>query len=216
MIDGLIGRKVGMTQVFEEDGSVVPVTVLQAGPCIVVNLRSAEKDGYESAQVGLVEARPRRRINKPEAGVFAKAKIPPTRLVREFPLAGPAKVGETVLASIFSPKDRVDVMGITKGHGFTGVMARHGFSGGAASHGSMFHRAPGSIGASAFPSRTFPGMRGAGRSGGARRTVRNLLVVRIDAERNLIAVRGAVPGPVGGYVTIRRTKVAGKSPAAAK
>jgi large subunit ribosomal protein L3 len=210
MIDGLIGRKVGMTQIFEADGTVVPVTILAAGPCVVVQLRAKERDGYEAVQVGFVEPANRKRINKPVRGHFEKAKVPPTRLLREFHARGDVKLGDTVLASIFSPEDRVDVAGITKGHGFTGVMKRHHFSGGAASHGSMFHRAPGSIGASAFPSRTFAGMRGAGRHGGANRTVRNLKVVRVDADRNLVAVRGAVPGPIGGYIMIRHTKVASR------
>ena len=211
MINGLIGRKIGMTQVFEPDGTVTPVTVLAAGPCVIVQLRGKEREGYEAAQVGFVEPRARKTANKPLAGHYGKAKVPPTRILREFRLAGEAKIGETVLASIFSPEDRVDVRGITKGHGFTGVMARHHFSGGAASHGSMFHRAPGSVGASAFPSRTFPGMRGAGRHGGSNRTVRNLRVVRVDADKSLIAVRGAVPGPIGGYVTIHKTKVRSRS-----
>jgi large subunit ribosomal protein L3 len=216
MIDGLIGRKVGMTQVFEPDGTVIPVTVITAGPCVIVQLRSKEHDRYESAQVGLVEKGAGRNVNKPIRGHFEKAKVPPTRVLREFKLEkAEAKVGDTVVASIFAPNDQVDVVGLSKGHGFTGVMARHNFSGGAASHGSMFHRAPGSIGASAWPSRTFPGMRGAGRHGGARITVRNLKIVRVDAERNLIAVRGAVPGPAGTYLTIRRTKVAKRTPAPA-
>ena len=211
MIDGLIGRKIGMTQIFEADGTVVPVTVLTAGPCVIVQLRAVKRDGYEAAQVGFVDPVGRRKINKPARGHFEKAKVPPTRVTREFGLKGEAKIGDTVLASIFSPDDRVDVGGVTKGHGFTGVMARHGFSGGAESHGSMFHRAPGSIGASAFPSRTFPGMRGPGRHGGSNRTVRNLKVVRVDADQNMIIVRGAVPGPIGGYVMIRHTKVASRA-----
>jgi large subunit ribosomal protein L3 len=211
MIDGLIGRKVGMTQVFEPDGSVVPVTVLAAGPCVVVQLRTKARDGLEAAQVGLVEPAGRRGINKPLRGHFEKAKVPPTRILREFRMSGEVKVGDTVLASIFSPNDAVDVCGLTKGHGFTGVMARHGFAGGAASHGSMFHRAPGSIGASAWPSRVFPGMRGAGRSGNERITVRNLKIVRVDAERNLIAIKGAIPGPPGAYVTIRKSKIRPRS-----
>lgn len=197
-----------MTQVFEKDGSVVPVTVLSAGPCVIVQLRTVDKDGYESAQVGFVEPGGGRRVNKPVRGHFEKAKVPPARMLREFKAVGEAKVGETVLASIFSTDDVVDVAGISKGHGFTGVIARHGFSGGAATHGSMFHRAPGSIGASAFPSRTFPGMRGPGRSGGRRTTVRNMRVVRVDADRNLIVVEGAIPGPIGGYVTICKAKLA--------
>lgn len=216
MIDGLIGRKVGMTQLFEPDGSVVPVTVLAAGPCVIVQIRSKEKDGYEAAQVGFVEPGAGKRVNKPVRGHFDKAKVPPARMLREFRVSGDAKVGETVLASMFSPNDVVDVVGVSKGHGFTGVMARHNFSGGGASHGSMFHRAPGSVGASAFPSRTFAGMRGAGRSGGARTTVRNLTVVRVDAEKNLIAVRGAIPGPSGAYVTIHRAKIAPRRAKAAR
>ena len=209
MLDGLIGRKVGMTQVFAEDGEVVPVTVLAAGPCVIVQLRSKTKDGYEAAQVGFVEKGGGRLLNKPVRGHFEKAKVPPARMLKEFNVVeGEAKVGDQVLASIFSPAEYVDVVGISKGHGFTGVMARHNFSGGAGSHGSMFHRAPGSVGASAFPSRTFPGMRGPGRSGGARATVRNLEVVRVDADRGLIAVRGAVPGATGSYVTIRKAKLA--------
>jgi len=215
MIDGLIGRKVGMTQVFEPDGTVIPVTVIAAGPCVIVQLRSKERDHYESAQVGFVEKGGGRTVNKPIRGHFDKAKVPPTRVLREFLIDGEAKVGDTVAASMFALNDAVDIVGHSKGHGFTGVMARHGFSGGAASHGSMFHRAPGSIGASAWPSRTFKGMRGAGRHGGTRVTVRNLKIVRVDADRNLIAVRGAVPGPPGTYLTIRRTKVAYRAPAVA-
>ena len=211
MLDGLIGRKVGMTQVFEADGTVVPVTVLSAGPCVIVQIRTKDKDGYEAAQVGFVEPGSGRRITKPVRGHFDKAKVPPARMLREFEVLGEAKIGDTVLASIFAPKDIVDIVGTSKGHGFTGVISRHHFSGGAASHGSMFHRAPGSVGASAFPSRTFAGMRGPGRSGGARTTIRNLRVVRVDAEKNLIAVRGAIPGPPGSYVTIRKAKLAAVS-----
>jgi large subunit ribosomal protein L3 len=209
MIDGLIGRKVGMSQIFAEDGSVVPVTVVHAGPCVIVQLRGAGGEGGKAkAQVGFVDSRPARGVNKPRGGHFEKAKVPPTRVLQEFALEGEAKVGDTVVASMFSPNDIVDVIGLSKGHGFTGVMARHNFSGGAASHGSMFHRAPGSIGASAWPSRVFPGMRGAGRMGNARVTVKNLKVVRVDADRNLIAIRGAIPGPSGSYVTIRRARLA--------
>jgi large subunit ribosomal protein L3 len=212
MIDGLIGRKVGMTQVFEPDGSVVPVTVLTVGPCVIVQLRSKERDGYESAQVGFVEPGGGRRVNKPIRGHYEKSKVPPQRMLREFKVTGEAKVGETVLASIFSPNEYVDIVGSSKGHGFTGVMVRHNFSGGAASHGSMFHRAPGSIGASAFPSRTFAGMRGPGRMGGTRTTVRNLRIVRVDAEKNMVAIEGAVPGPAGSYITIRKAYLPPRAP----
>lgn len=211
MLDGLIGRKVGMTQMFEVDGSVVPVTVLSAGPCVIVQLRAKDPDGYEAAQVGYVEPGAGRRANKPIRGHYEKAKVPPARLLREFRVTSDAKVGETVLASIFSPNEYVDVRGVSKGHGFTGVIARHGFSGGGASHGSMFHRAPGSVGASAFPSRTFPGMRGPGRSGGRRTTVRNLRVVRVDADKNMIAVEGAVPGAAGSFVLIRKAQLPPRS-----
>ncbi len=208
MVEGMIGRKVGMTQVFLEDGTLVGVTVLEAGPCVVVQRRTAAKDGYEAVQLGLVDPKAGKGANKPMRGHHEKAGVPPTRLLREFKLDAGAdlKPGDRVLVDMFQGVPKVDVIGTSKGKGFQGVMRRHNFRGGASSHGSMFHRAPGSIGASAFPSRVFPGMRAAGHMGDVRVTVKNLKVVRIDAEKNLLLVRGAVPGPAGAKVLIRKAK----------
>jgi large subunit ribosomal protein L3 len=207
MVNGIIGKKVGMTQVFAQDGTVTPGTVIKAGPCIVVQAKAAATDGYESVQLGLVEDRPAR-VNKAIAGHFKKAGVPPTRVRREVTLAKGTealKAGDQVLVNaVFTNGDRVDVIGVSRGKGFQGVMKRHNFRGGAATHGSMFHRAPGSIGASSFPSRVVKGMRGAGRMGGDRVTVRNLKVVQIDADNNLLVLHGAVPGAPGGYVVIRK------------
>jgi len=214
MIEGMIGRKVGMTQIFLEDGTVAPVTVIEAGPCVVVQRRVAGKDGYEAVQLGLVDARSAKRANKAQRGHHEKAGVPPTRLRREFRLetGSELKAGDSVLVDIFDGVVKVDVIGISKGKGFQGVMRRHNFGGGANSHGSMFHRAPGSIGSSAFPSRVFKGMRGAGHMGSARITTKNLKVIRIDKDKNLLMVRGAVPGAVGGAVTLHKSK--GVKPAA--
>ncbi len=207
-MEGMLGRKVGMTQIYAEDGSVVPVTVLKAGPCLVVQRKTRATDGYESVQLGLVEDRPPKHVTKPRLGHFAKAGIAALTRLMEFRLSDGEEVqaGDEVKASIFEEKQYVDVVATSKGKGFQGVIKRHGFSGGRATHGSMFHRAPGSIGASAFPSRVYPGMRGPGRMGGERVTVKNLLVVKIDAEQNLIYLRGAVPGPRHAYVAIKRAK----------
>jgi large subunit ribosomal protein L3 len=210
MVTGIIGRKVGMTQVFGEDGTVQPVTVIKAGPCVVLQAKSVAFDGYEAVQLGLVEERPAR-VNKPTAGHYKKAGVPPTRVRREVKLApgGDAlKPGDRVLVSVFADGERVDVIGVSRGHGFQGVVKRHHFRGGAATHGSMFHRAPGSIGASSYPSRVVKGMRAAGRMGGERTTTRNLRVVRVDAGNNLLLVRGAVPGAAGGYLIIRKAVAA--------
>ncbi len=205
-VTGIIGRKVGMTQVFETDGSAVPATVIKAGPCVVVQTKTAQTDGYEAVQIGLVDDTTPK-VNKPTAGHFKKANVPPTRVRREVNVAagGDAlKAGDQVLANIFAAGDRVDVIGTSRGKGFQGVMKRHHFAGGAATHGSMFHRAPGSIGASSFPSRVIKGMRAAGRMGGDRVTTRNLKVVSVDAEQHLLVLRGAVPGAPEGIVIIRR------------
>ena len=206
MVDGLIGVKVGMTQVFDEDGVVTPVTVLKAGPCVVVQKKSKDKDGYDSVQLGLVEFVRPNRVKKPRAGHFKKAGVPPCRVLREFAVSGEAlNVGDQVLVNqVFSALDKVDVRGTSKGRGFAGLVKRHHFRGGAATHGSMFHRAPGSIGASAFPSRVLRGMRAAGHMGDERVTVSNLLVVRVQEQENLLLVKGAVPGRNGGYVIIRK------------
>ncbi len=206
MVTGIIGRKVGMTQVFETDGSVVPATVIQAGPCVVVQAKTAATDGYEAVQLGLVDPT-RPKANKPTAGHFKKAAVPPTRVRRELKVAPggePLKAGDQVLASIFAKGDRVDVIATSRGRGFQGVINRHHFGGGAATHGSMFHRAPGSIGASSFPSRVVKGMRAAGRMGGDRVTTRNLKVVGVDVDQHLLVLRGAVPGAPGGVVVVRR------------
>jgi large subunit ribosomal protein L3 len=215
MVTGIIGRKVGMTQLFQQDGTVTPGTVIQAGPCVVVQAKTAQGDGYEAVQLGLVEERPAR-VSKPLAGQFKKAGVPPTRVRREVKLAKGAespKAGEQVLVSaVFSNGDRVDVIGVSRGKGFQGVVRRHHFRGGAATHGSMFHRAPGSIGASSYPSRVVKGMRAAGRMGGDRVTTRNLKVVAVDAENNLLVVHGAVPGAPGGYVVVRKAIAAKPEP----
>lgn len=212
MVNGILGKKLGMSQIFREDGEAVPVTVLQAGPCVVVQRKSATKDGYEAAQLALVEGRPKRHATKPLKGHFAKANVAPQRFIREIRLnagADDTKQGDSVKVDLFQLKDRVNVIGISKGRGFAGMVKRHHFGGGSASHGSMFHRAPGSIGSSAFPSRVFRGMRAAGHMGTDRVTVKNLEVVRIDPEENLLMVKGAVPGPNGGYLVIEKVTAAG-------
>jgi large subunit ribosomal protein L3 len=207
-MDGILGRKLGMTQIYIEDGTAIPVTVIQAGPCLVVQRKTVETDGYEAVQLGLVEERPARKVGQPQQGHFKKAGVAPTRRIEEFPVGNgeEPKAGDEVKASIFEEKEWVDVVGTSKGKGYQGVVKRHGFAGGRATHGSMFHRAPGSIGSSAYPSRVFPGMRAGGRMGGDRVTVKNLQIVKVDPERNLIYVRGAVPGPKSGYLSIRRAK----------
>jgi len=211
MLTGIIGRKVGMTQVFDADGTVHPATVIKAGPCVVVQAKTAQTDGYEAVQLGLVEDTPAR-ANKATAGHFKKANVPPTRVRREVKLApgGDAlKAGDPVVASaIFADGDRVDVIGTSRGKGFQGVVRRHHFAGGAATHGSMFHRAPGSIGASSFPSRVIKGMRAAGRMGGDRVTVRNLKVLRVDPDNHLIIVQGGLPGAPEGYLIVRKAVAA--------
>ncbi len=197
-----------MTQVFDEEGRVVPVTVLQAGPCVVVQRKTAEKDGYDAVQVGLVEFLKESRVNKPDAGRFKKAGVEPARYVKEFRIPGDAeyKAGDRILATEFKPQQRIDVIGTSKGKGFQGVIKRHGFSGGPDGHGSMSHRAPGSIGQSSYPSRVLKGMRMGGRMGGKRITAIGLEVFEVVEEDNLILVRGAVPGHNGSYVTVRRSE----------
>ncbi len=205
-VKGIIGKKIGMTQVYAEDGRAIPATVLQAGPCVVVQRKSKDKDGYSAVQMGLVEARKTKRVTKAMKGHYDKAGLPPCRVLREFQVEDGAevKVGDKVSVDLFAPGESVHVTGISKGKGFQGVVKRHHFRGGAATHGSMFHRAPGSIGASAFPSRVLKGMRAGGHMGSDRVTVRNLEVVRVDAGNNVLVVRGAVPGASGGYVVIRK------------
>lgn len=199
-----------MSQVYEEDGTAVPVTVLKAGPCIVTGLRTADRDGYEAVRLGLVEAVRPGRVTKPARGYLDKHGLPLVRTQREFRHRGDGELslGDRVLVDMFNAAELVDVTGISKGRGFAGFMKRHGFGGGRATHGSMFHRAPGSIGQSSFPSRVFKGQRMAGRMGGKRATVKNLKVVRIDPENNILVVRGAVPGARGTLLLIRRSKKA--------
>jgi len=206
-VQGIIGRKVGMTQVYAEDGRAFPVTVIQAGPCVVVQRKAKDKDGYSAVQLGLVEARKVKRVTKAMKGHFDKAGLPPCRVLREFRVADDAelKVGDKVSVEGFSAGDAITVTGVSRGLGFQGVVKRHHFRGGAATHGSMFHRAPGSIGASAFPSRVLKGMRAGGHMGSDRVTVKNLQVVRVDAPNNLLIVRGSVPGAGGSIVVIRKS-----------
>jgi large subunit ribosomal protein L3 len=205
-IEGIIGKKVGMTQVFAEDGALVPVTVIQAGPCLVVQKKTSEKDGYDAVQIGLVEKVSNRRVTSAMRGHFEKAGVQPVKTLAEVPYSGDANVGDRVQVAIFKPGDSIDVVGQSKGKGFQGVVRRHGFGGGRASHGSMFHRAPGSIGASAFPSRVMKGMRMGGRMGGDQVTVKNLRVAKVDAENNLLYIRGAVPGGRNGLVFVQFSK----------
>jgi len=210
MVTGIIGKKVGMTQVLDADGTVHPATVIKAGPCVVVQAKTAQTDGYEAVQLGLVEETATK-TNKPTSGHYKKANVPPTRVRREMKIAtggDPLKAGDQVLVSIFANGERVDVIGTSRGKGFQGVVRRHHFGGGAATHGSMFHRAPGSIGASSFPSRVVKGMRAAGRMGGERVTVRNLKVLRVDPDNHLLIVEGGIPGAPSGYLIVRKAVAA--------
>jgi large subunit ribosomal protein L3 len=209
MAPGILGKKIGMTQVFRADGQVVPVTLLKAGPCVVVQRKTPTTDGYDAVQLGLVEFAKAQRTNKPAGGHLKKASADGVKFLREFrlnPGDGDFKQGDRILVDQFKPTDKVDVIGVSKGKGFGSIIKRHNFKGGPGSHGSMFHRAPGSIGASSFPSRVFPGTRMAGQLGMQQVTIRNLEVVEIDAEDNVLMVKGAVPGPNGAYVLVRRAK----------
>jgi large subunit ribosomal protein L3 len=207
MINGLLGKKVGMTQLLQADGTVVPVTVIQAGPCVVVQKKTKQKDGYDAVQLGFVEFIKPKRVNQAMTGHFKKSNVAPARFVREIAVAGEeaANPGDKVMVDIFNANELVHIIGTSKGRGFAGFVKRHHFRGGRATHGSMFHRAPGSIGSSAYPSRVLKGMRMAGHLGNARVTVQNLRVARIDQENNLLFVRGAVPGPAGGYVVVEKS-----------
>jgi large subunit ribosomal protein L3 len=205
--EGLIGRKVGMTQIFGEDGNHLPVTVIQAGPCTVLAVRTRETHGYDAIQLGF---EPKKKVAKPVAGQFKKVGVDPMRVIREIRLEKSEmlqgyQVGQTVTADLFKPGELVDVVGVSKGKGFQGGVKRHGWYGGDATHGSMFHRAPGSIGASSDPSRVWPGHRMPGRMGGERNTVLNLRVARVMPEQNLVLIRGAVPGANGSLVMIRKS-----------
>jgi len=205
---GILGRKLGMTQVWDADNRVVPVTVIQAGPCTVVGIRTQDRHGYDALQLGF-EAK-KKNVSKPVAGFFKKANVEPMRVVREIRLDKAETLqgyqpGQTVTAELFKPGELVDVVGVTKGKGFQGGVRRYGWYGGDETHGSMFHRAPGSIGASSDPSRVWPGHHLPGRMGGVRRTVLNVSVVRVLPEQSLLLLRGAVPGANGGLVMIRKS-----------
>ncbi len=213
MVNGIIGRKVGMTQVFEDSGQAVPVTVIQAGPCPIVQLKTQEKDGYQAVQLGFGEQK-ESRTNHPKRGHFAKANVDPALVLREFRVQSleDVSVGSIVDASVFSEGELVDVTGTSKGRGFTGVVKRWKFAGGKKTHGGEQDlRRPGSIGASATPSRVFKGKRMAGRHGAKRHTIQNLPVIQADPDRNLLVVKGAVPGPPNGLLLIKK---ASKAPSA--
>ena len=212
MINGIIGRKVGMTQIFAEDGTVTPVTVVKAGPCVVVQTKSATgKDGYNAVQLGLVEDNPikLKNVSKPLRGHFEKtgSGTPPTRVLKEIRLENEADVniGDQITADHFADGDKVEVVGKSKGRGFAGTIKRHKFSRGPESHGSMSVRAPGSIGQSAYPSRVIKGTKSSGHMGDAQVTVKGLTVARVDIENNLILIRGAVPGPNGSLVVVKKS-----------
>ncbi|MBQ6586702.1 MAG: 50S ribosomal protein L3 [Coriobacteriales bacterium] len=205
MVNTILGRKLGMTQVWSEDDCLIPVTVIQAGPCTVSQVKTVENDGYAAIQIGYGELKAKH-VNKPMAGHFAKAGVAPMKWLREVRVADASQynVGDTITVEAFADAKKVDVTGTSKGKGFAGVIKRHGFGGGPGGHGAHFHRAPGSIDQCASPSRVFKGVRLPGHMGDARVTVRNLEVVSIDADQNLIIVKGAVPGGKGGFLTIRQ------------
>ena len=204
MVNTILGRKLGMTQVWGEDDTIVPVTVIQAGPCVVAQVKTTETDGYEAVQIGFGDIK-EHRVNKPMKGHFAKAGIAPMRYLREVRVedASQHSCGEVITVESFADTAKVDVTGVSKGKGFAGVIKRHHFAGGPGGHGSHFHRAPGSIGMCAYPSRVLKGMRMAGHMGCDRVTVKNLAVVRVDTDQNLILVNGAVPGGKGALVQVR-------------
>jgi large subunit ribosomal protein L3 len=212
-VTGILGKKIGMTQVFDDRGEVHPITVLKVGPCVITQLKTQAKDGYDAAQIGLVEFVKASKVNKPMTGHFAKSNVPPVKLVKEVQLESvtggedeqAAKAGDRLTVEIFNETKFVDVIGTSKGRGFSGVVRRHGFAGGPKSHGHMF-QIQGSIGASSFPSRVFPGQRMPGHYGTDQVTVRNLRIRGIDAEDNLLMVEGAVPGPRDGYVLVSKAK----------
>lgn len=210
-VNGILGKKVGMTQVFDANGEVHPITVLKVGPCVVTQLKTQAKDGYDAAQIGLVEFVKASKVNKPMTGHFGKADVPPVKFIKEVAIESATdgtdgvKAGDRVLVDILDGEKFVDVIGTSKGRGFSGVVRRHNFGGGPKSHGHMF-QVQGSIGASSFPSRVFPGQRMPGHYGTDQVTVRNLRIRGIDTEENLLMVEGAVPGPRDGYVVIEKAK----------
>ena len=205
MIKGLIGKKIGMTQIFAEDGAVIPVTVIQAGPCVVTQVKTAATDGYDAIQLGLVEKVSPKQTSKAIKGIVDKAGAAPMRHFREVAIGSEApELGSVIKADLFAENEKVDVSGKTKGKGFQGVMKRHNFAGGPASHGSMFHRRPGSIGMCATPGKVWKGKKMPGHDGTKNVTVRNLVVVGVDTEKNLLLIKGAIPGSRNSYVVVRK------------
>lgn len=204
MVRGILGKKVGMTQIFDDDGRVVPVTVVEAGPCVVIQVKNLDRDGYQAAQIGLVERRPHRNANQATVGHFQEAGVPPTRMLGEVPMEtdSECKPGDAVLADIFAADEQVFVTGKSKGRGFQGVIKRHGHGGGRETHGSGWHRKPGSIGQSAWPSKVFKGVKMPGQTGNKRITVKNVTVVKVDSDRNLLFLKGGVPGARNSYIRI--------------
>ncbi len=200
---GILGRKLGMTQVYDESGKMFPVTVIEAGPCCVIQVKTKEKDGYESSKIGFSEIKKEKKVNKPMGGIFKKIGVKPYKILKEFPM-GDLKVGELLTVEKFKKGDTISVSGVSKGKGFQGVVKRHHYAGGPASHGSMFYRAPGSIGASSFPSRVWKNKGMPGHMGSERVTVKNLKVVDIKLDQNLLLILGAVPGSKGTYLEIRK------------
>jgi large subunit ribosomal protein L3 len=200
---GILGKKLGMTQIFVEGGKMVPVTVIEAGPCCVIQVKTLDNDGYEAVKIGFQEVRKDKKVNKAMTGMFKKSGVKPYKLLKEFPM-GDLKVGDLVTVERFNKGDTVKVSGVSKGKGFQGVVKRHHFSGGPASHGSMFYRAPGSIGASSFPSRVWKNQGLPGHMGDDSVTVRNLTIIDVKPEQNVLLVKGSVPGGAGSYVEIRK------------
>jgi len=199
---GILGKKLGMTQIYTEDGKAHPVTVVEAGPCCVVQVKTLDNDGYEAVKIGFSEVK-ERKVNKPLLGSFKKAGVRPFKVLKELPMGG-LQVGEFITVKQFTKGDRISVSGISKGKGFQGVMKRHNFSGGPGSHGSMFNRAPGSIGASSYPSRVWKNQKMPGHMGSERVTVRNLEIVDVRTEQNILLIKGAIPGATGTMVEIKK------------
>jgi large subunit ribosomal protein L3 len=199
---GILGKKLGMTQIYTQDGKAYPVTVVEAGPCCVVQVKNMDKDGYEAVKIGFYETEDKK-LTKPLSGIFKKAGLKPYKILKEFPMGG-LNVGEFITVEKFIKGDRISVSGVSKGKGFQGVMKRHNFSGGPGSHGSMFNRAPGSIGASSYPSRVWKNQKMPGHMGSERSTVKNVEILDVRADQNLLLIKGAVPGSIGSFLEIKK------------
>jgi len=214
MIEGLIGKKVGMTQTYDKEGNAVPATIILAGPCTVIQKKMAERDGYDAVQLGFYEKNASKKMIKSSTGHFKKADVPPTKILKEFKYSkgSEVKAGDQFFVDIFEPGEKVDVVGISKGKGFTGVVKRWGFHGGKDTHGSMFHRRSGSIGSSADPSRVLKGKKMPGHFGDSRTTVKNLTVLQAEKDHNLLVVKGNVPGASGGYVYVKKVRFSDRLP----